>query len=140
MRSSPKPEGETAVRRWSVDLEPDLRCLGDARRLVDRVADLADVSDQTRYMLKLAVHEAVVNAMQHGACFEAPVQLSACLDGQTVNFAVGDPGDSFVLEADQQPSLHDRGRGLVLMRSCVDEVAQEPLERGKEVRLTKRLR
>jgi anti-sigma regulatory factor (Ser/Thr protein kinase) len=140
MRSSPQPEGETRIRRWTVDLEPDLACLADARRLVDRVADIAEVSEQTRYMLKLAVHEAVVNAMQHGAAFAAPVQLSACLDGHTVSFAVGDPGRPFALEAEREPSLHHRGRGLVLMRSCVDEVAQEPLERGKEVRLTKRLR
>ena len=139
--SQPRQDAEADVRRWSIDLEPDLRQLAEARSFVDRVADRAEVSERTRYRLKLAVHEAVVNAMQHGAQFCAPVRLTACLEPHTVSFTVGDPGEPFTLvELDPAPGLHARGRGLILMQSCVDEVAQEPLERGKEIRLTKRLR
>ena len=139
MKPISRHEGERSSARWSVELDPELGRLADARRLVDTVADLAAVSDRTRYMLKLAVHEALVNAMQHGARFAAPVWLTACLDAHAVSFAVGDPGGPFDLEPDQQPGLQDRGRGLLLILSCVDEVSQAPLERGKEVRLLKRL-
>jgi anti-sigma regulatory factor (Ser/Thr protein kinase) len=137
MKPISRHEGEPFPARWSVELEPDFGRLADARTLVDTVADLAGVSGRTRYMLKLAVHEALVNAMQHGARFAAPVWLTACLDAQTVSFAVGDPGDPFDLEPDHAPGLQDRGRGLLLILSCMDEVTQAPLERGKEVRLLK---
>ena len=139
MQSPSRHEGEPTSAQWSVELEPELDRLADARTVVDTVADLAGVSERTRYMLKLAVHEALVNAMQHGARFAAPVSLTACLDAHAVSFAVGDPGDPFDLDPGHEPGLQDRGRGLLLMRGGMDEVTQAPLERGKEIRLLKRL-
>src|SRR3954451_12939931 len=142
-RREPEDDGEDGdddnPRRSSADVEPDLRSLPGVRRLVDAVSDLADVSDRTRYMLKVAVHEAVTNAIEHGSAFGAPVHLTARVNPDAVTFTVGDPGAPFPLEPDPRPGLQPRGRGLLLMRRCVDEGSLEPLEQGKRGRLKKRL-
>jgi len=125
-------------------LRPELDQLATARDFVDEVADAAGIQDRERFMLKLAVNEAVVNAMQHGSGFEAPVRLTASLQDDRVCFAVADPGPPFEMPEDvcanPTPDLHDRGRGLLLMVKCVDDLSQHPLPDGKEVRLLKRLR
>ncbi len=137
----PAGGGQTGGRRqWSVLLPPDLAQLGAVRDLVDEVADAGGLESGIRFRLKLAVHEAVVNAIQHGSGFVEPVRLTASLDDDRVCFAVADPGPTFDLATDVPPDLHDRGRGLLLMVKCVDALTQHRLPRGKEIRLVKRFR
>jgi len=131
---------EDRTERWSMVLPPELDQLAVARSFVDRVADAAGCEPRTRFQLKLAVNEAVVNAMQHGSDFREPVRLTAALCGDGVRFSVSDPGPPFPMPEDAPPDLHDRGRGLMIIVKCVDDLSQHPLPEGKEVRLTKRFR
>ena len=131
--------GRGRPERWSLLLQPELGQLAVARDVVDDVADVAGADPRTRFLLKLAVNEAVANARQHGSRFEAPVRLTASLEDDRVCFAAADPGPTFRIAADVPPDLNDRGRGLLLMVKCVDALTQHRLPRGKEVRLVKRL-
>jgi len=124
---------------WNLVLGSDVTRLVEARRLVEEVAEVAGIHGSARYQLTLAVHEAVANAMEHGAAFAAPVRIRARLETRCVTFAIADPGAPFSLECPSQPHQGDRGRGLTLIRSCVDDLSVRRLSQGKEVRLVKRL-
>ena len=78
--------------------------------------------------------------MLHGSRFVTPVRVTACLDAEGVSFAVADEGPTFRFPANATAAPLERGRGLQLMTSGVDEISQQPLAVGKEVRLTKWLR
>jgi serine/threonine-protein kinase RsbW len=100
-----------------------------------------DVHDVT-----LAVVEAVNNAIIHGNR-EDPrkkVNLSFSLSPGELVVRVTDQGKGFNLRAvpccfPAHPSLASHGRGILLMRTLVDEVGFEPLKGGLRVRLVKRL-
>jgi len=143
--AEPKHDGARAVAarggatHWSMVLESDPTRLAEARALVEEVADVIGMGPRCRYQLKVAVHEAVMNAMQHGAAFGAPVRLAVRLDADHVTFIVADPGPLFTVACPSQPDLRDHGRGLTLMVRCVDDLAVHALPVGKELHLTKRL-
>jgi anti-sigma regulatory factor (Ser/Thr protein kinase) len=121
-----------------LECSPDL--LAEVRQLADHVAGAAQLPDRRRYPVVLAVHEAVVNAMQHGCRFSGKVRIVACLDADGVTFTIADPGPPFALEPSASADLEGRGRGLLLIFAAMDRVDQNPLPDGKEIRLTARLR
>ncbi len=132
--------GDGDAQQWSLELDSRIARLADARLFAEGVVDAAGLLGTQRYLLVVAVHEAVVNAMLHGSRFETPVRITACLDAEGVSFAVADQGPAFAFPAVATAAPLERGRGLPLMTSGVDEISQQPLAVGKEIRLTKWLR
>ena len=105
----------------------------------EALAELGERSDLDA--VELALHEALVNAIEHGnqesISKAVRVTLARCNSGGVV-VAVKDCGDGF--DANQVPDplgdrlLSERGRGIFLMRqlvACVDFV----FDQGTEVRL-----
>jgi len=120
-----------------MELSPDPACLADARRFAQRAVDASGLDDRSRYELIVAVHEAVVNAMQHGSSAGQSVRVTSCRDERAVSFTIADRGRDFTLEPSTSPDLEARGRGLTLMFHAVDEISQHQLPDGKEIRMTK---
>ena len=78
----------------------------------------------------LAVHEAAANAIQHGngAGSEAPVTIRFRIDDRDLVVEVADLGRGFDPDALPDPLapanlLKTSGRGILLMKSFVDDVA-----------------
>jgi anti-sigma regulatory factor (Ser/Thr protein kinase) len=71
-----------------------------------------------------AVHEAVLNAIEHGNGGDpsrwVTVEFRDAPD--RVEIRVGDEGGGVPPESDRQPPPHDRGRGIALMRGLMDDV------------------
>jgi anti-sigma regulatory factor (Ser/Thr protein kinase) len=113
-------------------------------------SELAEVRDQLRRWLidhgivddlvddlVLAVGEATTNAMEHGVGLrpEARVTVRGRLDGANLVIEVHDPGQWVTA-----PSGEDRGYGLKIMSSVVDDVEIETGDRGTTVRLRHQLK
>ncbi len=94
--------------------------------------------------IMIALQEALANAVLHG-CHNDPsktVRLSVTVDSSAITIVIKDPGNGFETAAaadssDEGANLTEHGRGILLMRSLMDEVTYR--HRGSEVQLKKLL-
>ncbi len=92
--------------------------------------------------VRLALVEALTNAMEHGNRWDETkqVRVQARISRDTLQVSVGDEGPGFDHHALADPTasenlLSERGRGIFLMRSIMDQVSFSP--QGNSVVLTK---
>ncbi len=93
--------------------------------------------------LKLALVEAITNAMEHGNRWDADkkIIIESELTRDTIRVSVCDQGPGFDFAALPDPTsdeqlFHERGRGVFLMKTIMDEVDYNP--QGNCVTLLKR--
>ena len=112
--------------------------------------------EDTRYELMQALHEILLNAMEHGAAFnpEQVVEVTGVRTGRSLVFHVRDPGAGFRqdsvthaavtnpphnpaahIEQRQEEGLRPGGFGLLLAAGTVDELIYNEI--GNEVLLIK---
>jgi serine/threonine-protein kinase RsbW len=98
--------------------------------------------ERTLFGIKLAVEEAVINAIKHGNRMDSTkkVKIDFEIGEDKVKISVADEGEGFDISAVPDPTKpenigNDSGRGLVLMKAYMDSV--EFNEKGNEVRLLK---
>lgn len=106
---------------------------------------LADLySEGTRFQIRLALDEAMANAIKHGNRHDPDkkVHLDAHIDGSRLDVWIEDDGPGFdpdrvpnPLDSEVLASVRDGGRGLFLMRCYMDGV--EHNERGNRIHLWK---
>jgi anti-sigma regulatory factor (Ser/Thr protein kinase) len=128
-----------------------------AERLMTFARELsAQVPADTRQEMLQALHEILLNAMEHGAAFnpEQVIEVTAVRTGRAFVFYVRDPGSGFRRESlselamvnpEQDPLLHivkreaegmrPGGYGLLLASGTVDELIYSEI--GNEVLLIK---
>lgn len=83
----------------------------------------------------LALHEALVNAHQHGG---GATRAEACIDGTALTVRVWDKGPGFEASTDRGATpdpLSERGRGLWLISHVVSHFATQRDQRGVYVEL-----
>lgn len=113
-------------------------------QLTDSISGRLDFSDEERSAISLSVVEAGTNAIQHGHKADGitPVDVRYELDKDRLTVTVHDRGKGFAppVEAPDITSpehlLDARGRGIFIMRTCMDQV-QFDFSSGTTVRLTK---
>jgi anti-sigma regulatory factor (Ser/Thr protein kinase) len=117
----------------------DLARLKEARDFAERVALELGLPSDACYQVKLAVSEAVTNAIQHGSgSADAPVRISVSVAPGAIVFEVADTG-RFVPRVTRRGDMPESGRGLEFMRLMMDEVDLHPGQDGTRLRLVKRL-
>jgi anti-sigma regulatory factor (Ser/Thr protein kinase) len=120
-------------------MQADLNRLKEARDFADEAAAEFGFNPDARYEVRLAVSEAVTNAIQHGSRSPAdPVRIVAAEESGSLVFEVLDTG-SFVPRVVRRGDLPEGGRGLEFMRILMDEVDLRPGRRGTMLRMAKRL-
>jgi serine/threonine-protein kinase RsbW len=118
--------------------------------LEERVAQVlrsAGVSDDDAYEVRIAFHEALVNAIQHGCRGDRRCRIGVALDlvRDRLRLLVRDPGPGFDPERLPDPLAPENltragGRGVFYMRRYADAVVfRFPRRGGTAVRLVKRL-
>jgi anti-sigma regulatory factor (Ser/Thr protein kinase) len=116
-------------------LRQDPRELRRARWLADTAAAEHGLEPDAQFRLTFAANEAVANAIEHGAPSpDGHILVRTSCAGDALCFEVHDWG-SFqpgLSEADPMP---ERGRGLALMATMVDEVEVKPTGDATVVRL-----
>lgn len=99
-------------------------------------------ADRSRFAVRLALEEALVNAFRHGHKNlppDEPVLVEYRVSADRVFLAVEDRGPGFTPEAVPDPTLDENlevptGRGLLLIRSFMTSVAY--IGRGNRVEIT----
>jgi anti-sigma regulatory factor (Ser/Thr protein kinase) len=104
-------------------LRPDPAELGRARDFADAAAGRFGLDRTGCEGFKLAVSEAVANAIEHGLpCADGTIHVWTDEGAETLTLAVRNRGE-FVFKPPPVDPLADRGRGLTVMAGLVDRVA-----------------
>jgi anti-sigma regulatory factor (Ser/Thr protein kinase) len=120
-------------------LQADLGLLKQARDFAERAAADFGLDDGACYDVKLAMSEAVTNAIQHGSSSpDDPIRILVLAEGPSLVFEVLDTG-RFVPRVNRRGGeLSESGRGLEFMRVLMDEVDLRPSDGGTLMRFAKR--
>ena len=138
----PKPKPETI----SVRIPSRLELLGVLDRIADSVCERLDFGDEDRSRVTMSVIEAGTNAIQHGHRRDAskPVDVEFNMLPDALEIVVHDSGPGFDLKSvngnvtSPDHLLDVRGRGIYIMRQCMDTVEFDFSSRGTTCRLVKK--
>jgi anti-sigma regulatory factor (Ser/Thr protein kinase) len=107
-----------------------------ARELCDQIAESFGLDNMRRYQFKLAVSEALANAIEHGAPLsDGSIHLEFREDGDDLTCIITD-GGSFMPIPDEPEVLPERGRGLAFMSALADHIDISHFEDGTSVALS----
>ncbi len=138
-------EANQGLKSIDLCLPSTLESVDVAEQQVLEAAREAGLSDAKLHEVSMAVREVVVNAIVHGNRYSAhkKVRLQVFREKDRIRVSVTDEGEGFDLESLPDPLaeenlLHQSGRGLLLVRSFVDEFQVRKLSPGgMEVTLVK---
>ena len=120
-------------------MDADLQRLKEARDFAERAASDFGFDGRACYDVKLAMSEAVTNAIQHGSSSpDDKIKILVAAEGGALVFEVLDTG-RFVPRVMRRGELSESGRGLEFMRVLMDEVDLRPGKGGTLMRFVKRL-
>ena len=134
-----------ATEKMTVPMEPnqELKVIERAEKFARELGFDRDSIDE----IKLAVIEAVINAIEHGSNAERIVYITFGLSRQPLRMTItiSDSGVGFDPDSVREPDIkekinkHDRKRGwgLKIMRSLMDEVIINSSSNGTQVTLIK---
>lgn len=112
-----------------ITIASSLDLIDIATLTADHMSKLCGFDDEEQYRINLAVRESIANAIEHGNKYnlEKNVELSFRLTEATLSIAVRDYGAGFDPAElpdplDPENLLNPAGRGILYMRSFMDEV------------------
>jgi serine/threonine-protein kinase RsbW len=140
--SEPTQTPETITVRMPSRLE----LLGVLDRVTDSVCERMAFDDDARARVTMSVIEAGTNAIQHGHRRDAskPVDIEFHVLPDALEIVVHDTGKGFDLSqvngnvTTPEHLLDVRGRGIYIMRECMDTVEYSFSNRGTTCRLVKK--
>ncbi len=140
----PKPTADTRdPAGWTEEVLPTrLSAIRESeRRVLARLTELG-YGEDCRFAVRLAIEEALINAMKHGNRMEESrkVRLAYRVLADRVEIRVADEGAGFQPACIPDPTVDENlqrpcGRGIMLMRSYMDEVTYAT--NGTEVQMVK---
>lgn len=111
---------------------------------IESILRQAHIEDRDIFGIKLAVEEAIVNAIKHGNTYDIgkKVTITYCLDQDEFSIQVQDEGNGFDPSAVPDPTLDENrdkpgGRGVMLMKEYMDT---DFGEKGNDITMKKRVK
>ncbi len=128
---------------YSVDIPSIPEEILDVEETIIEALSHTSFSDTDVFAVRLALDEALANAMKHGNdCDHAKrVFIRFCIEDDAITVSVRDEGPGFDCSDIPDPTIDENldipsGRGLLLMKSYMDSVVFS--DRGNEVTMVKR--
>ena len=125
------------LRTFELTIPSKLEELESVHRLISEASSAFGLSEDMAYWMELTISESVINAIRHGNQFDPTkiARLAISFDGENVEVIVEDQGEGFNLEELADPTkaenlLKPCGRGILIIRSFMDEVSLSPKEGG----------
>lgn len=120
-------------------MSADPQRLAEAREWAQLAAVDSGLDDADCYQVKLAMSEAVANAIQHGSqTHEDRIVIEAYQDDGSLVFEVCDNG-TFIAPMVRATEEDESGRGLELVALMMDEVQMTSTGEGSRLRFSKKL-
>jgi serine/threonine-protein kinase RsbW len=123
-----------------------MESVSEVEAAAEKFATEADLDEDERFRLTMAVREAAVNAVLHGNDYDPAKQITVSLEntGKSLVITIADEGkglDPKTLPDPLAPEnlMRGTGRGIFLIRSFMDEVHFRQLHPGTELTLVKHL-
>ena len=140
------PEPTSVPETVSIRLPSRLELLGLLDRLADGLCERLSFDDDARSRITMSVIEAGTNAIQHGHHRDAtkPVDVEFRVLPDALEIVVRDSGKGFDLKSingnvtSPEHLLDLRGRGIYIMRECMDTVEFDFSRGGTTCRLVKK--
>lgn len=137
------PERIHGIRRLTIP--SSMQMVRRAEEMTEEVIKWVGLSGEDEECVCMAVMEAVVNAILHGNHQDPAKRVDLEFDVQegVIVITVRDQGIGFDPNAVPDPRapenlLKSSGRGILMIRACMDEVEIRPSKEGTEVRMVKR--
>jgi serine/threonine-protein kinase RsbW len=131
------PHRDTAVPAVDLVIASDPAEARSVQEQIEQLLQAGQVPDRDVFCIKLALEEALVNAIKHGNQFDRTkkVYVSYRLLADRFEVAVSDDGPGFDPSDVPDPTAVENlerpcGRGLMLMRHYMSEVAYNPRGNG----------
>ena len=115
--------------------------------LVEDAVKEYQLSDELAHWIELTISESMINAIQHGNKADPAKQatLKISSNGDAIEIIVEDEGKGFTMDKVADPTdkanlLKPSGRGILIIRSFMDEVDLTPREGGgTRLRMVKKI-
>jgi serine/threonine-protein kinase RsbW len=141
----PNSKSKTRTETIAIRMPSRLELLGVLDRVTDSVCERMEFDDDARSRITMSVIEAGTNAIQHGHLRDAskPVDIEFNLLPDALEIVVHDSGKGFDLQkvngnvTSPEHLLDLRGRGIYIMRECMDKVEFDFSSGGTTCRLVK---
>ena len=118
----------------------DISLLKDAREWAGQAAEIAGLDEDGCFQVKLAMSEAVTNAILHGSgSTDDEVELGVREEGKVIVFEVRDTAGREPSSEDWVKRVGEGGRGLELISLVMDEVQLTRGDGGSVLRFSKAL-
>ena len=119
-------------------IRADVKLLKEARDFAERAAAEFGFDAQARAEVKLALSEAVTNAIRHGSeSADDPIEIVVSEEERRLDFSVADTG-MFIHRFKLRRDLAERGRGLAFIAELMDGLEVRPDYEGTTICFSKR--
>jgi serine/threonine-protein kinase RsbW len=124
-------------RSFQLTIPSRLEEMETVHRLVQQAVKEYELNDELAHWIELTISESMINAIQHGnkadPAKHASLKISS--NGDSIEIIVEDQGCGFKLDKVADPTdtanlLKPSGRGILIIRSFMDEVDLSPREGG----------
>ena len=136
-----------APRSFELTIPSRLEEMEAVHALIGQAMREYKLADEMAYWIELTINESMINAIQHGnkadPAKEATLKISS--NGDSIEIIVEDQGKGFAIDSVADPTdvanlLKPSGRGILIIRSFMDEVDLSPREGGgSRLRMVKKL-
>jgi anti-sigma regulatory factor (Ser/Thr protein kinase) len=124
-------------QKRKLEIPAELSHLHETREWASDIADEHGLSEDDCFQVKLAMSEAVTNAIIHGSSEQTDtVRIAACKGKESLVFQVSDPGRLDTGDAVER--LDEGGRGLEMVSMIMDDVSLIRGDDGGSLRFAKR--
>lgn len=127
-------------KTYKLEIKSDPNLLPDVEEFIENISTDINLDKGRLNNLLLSVNEAISNAMKHGNRFdiEKKVTITASLNQSQLRISIKDEGQGFDPDKVPDPTapeniFKDSGRGLYIMRTCIDDMKYEFHPDGTEL-------